>query len=310
MQKKEDIKETTGYWMQRINGKNVPITHPDGMSLEGLRHGINEGVKEWAKGKGIEAADLAPMKKDFEKEFIHILPTIYRLSKRILNQTKGFANQRKPSWHTKDFINMEDAQVNEPEPVPIVQPNKDGKKTRFGFGNRLSISPFISINPTKLTPEDVYLWKEGTQLVEEMIEAAGSSRLLHAGEYQKIFEKQIIEGIEVLPKIGDELGIPRDEVIDLKHQTLVWGRKYQARYDPDLTERQRSYDNQRGKGHVREKSTFKQRKKLYRRNNDDGVTKPGPILMWTKGGGWETLSYEEALRLQELKCQKKIKPLH
>jgi len=188
----------------------------------------------------------------------------------VFRKAKRYTYKRKNSWY--GLLNRQRDNIRVlPRHHVFVRDN--GNVIDFAFNDSNYFQLLGLPNIYHKTPEKTLLEVERNLVLEKLPDIIAALKKKRAPEYCRILEA-LYDGVDVSSKHGPELNIEGNKVAGFKHQMIKCARKILAQYYPDLVERQNIYRIQKGKKFKTEKSTYKQRKKIYRSAPSPEKTKP------------------------------------
>lgn len=238
-------------------------------ALEHYRNIIRGGIEAATRYDRFDSFDVfEDIKEAYSIELIEkwtpgILAESPPPPKTIFWKALSHTNIRKGSWY--DILTRSWESFATLPKVYVFEYDQDGHIADFAFSESEWAPPINPPDPHKTDPEKFLLELETYLTVDSLPSVIGAMRRKHAREYQRILEMQL-DGLEVRPKHAPELGIRTEDLTHLKHQMKRRAREIVAENDPDLEEKQKVYDAQRGQKWTIKKSTFKERKASYADN--------------------------------------------
>lgn len=255
---------TVEEWTNRLKEHMNKLSEKQRRILGSYWQPISDGIHEATKNDRLEGLEKFEEKKESLEYNLLIKGTPYLLSNRpqkksVKKWAKKLTSKRKYTWKSSLIRQCEAIQVM-PRPYAIVF-EEDGSIADIGLADcewKLQIKP----PGHNSNPEKFMLEMEIYRIVSLLTSIVGSSKKKRASEYERILELQL-NGVDVKPEHGKQLGIKGDEVANRKIQAKKFAGQIFADIFPELENSQSLYRAQKGKTWHVTRSTFKERGALY-----------------------------------------------
>ena len=258
---------TVDDWCKRYLKRIAPLRSDQRHSLELYMPAIRKGIEFATSWDGLDRLEnFEKLRECFEYELLiksvdHLLAKRYP-KRAVTKWAKKLTSKRKYSWfdvlirqreairiHAQPFILERD---DEGEIVDVGQPEPES-------------SPQLNLpNPYWSNPEEFLLDMETFQNIQQLPSKVGSLPKKRAKEYQWILES-ILDGKKLSSKAAEMHGIPAKNLTSIIHQAKKEARAQVAEDDEELAKQYSISKEQKRKKHTIKKSTFKDRKPLYRK---------------------------------------------
>jgi hypothetical protein len=281
--KKDGIRITIEDRHMKLNKRLGEYTKNEREFLLGYFESIKKGIERAAR-------DIDPVSLDglesYKESFTYELAEKFREEimrdkppkKRIEVRARKLAFKRKKSWFDSMLRQKESIQLNaKPCYVTFCE---TGSFLDVGFPSSEDWPIFTTLsNPYEMNPEQCICYDQVIKMVRALPNIVGSLKRKRASEYEAVLKIQL-SGEDVLPPHRDLIGAKSDEELKgWKFQAFTLAGRVMAEIFPELEEKQALYRKQRGKKYKIRKSTFQDRKKLFRKYGSK-ETEPGPITVW------------------------------
>ena len=195
--------------------------------------------------------------------------------KSVIKWAKKLCAKRKNSWHDSNIRQRENVHISA-KPFHI-EYDECGNVVDVGLSD-LGYLPIVNApNPLYCTSEDFVINQELTEIIRQLPSKVGSLKKKRAAEYKRILKLQL-SGVDVKPCHGTQLGIKSAEVASLKLQAFNCAGKILSGIFPELKKAQALYKDQKCKKWKIDRSTFEERKGLYR---DPNYEEPRLVRAWS-----------------------------
>ena len=283
--RKERKRKTYEDWLKQYKAITEPLSDEEDKLVKDYLPAIRKGIDQATWEDDFQyIEDLDEKKACLEiEELIYFIPTILRARPSHADITKRvifFTNNRKNSW-LNELINKNEfsSLLRQGLVVEIVEDGIDGTSVDVALKKQFwNYSP-TNHNNYNTDSDEILNIKQNLLRIKKGLKSIGSSKRKHAKIYRRILE-MMLDDIDVGSEHAAELGIAADEVADFKHQAIEYLQEIVSIGDTELLERRRRCKAQKHKKYKVKKSTLKERKTLYKKIEDDEITKPRTIRIW------------------------------
>ena len=196
----------------------------------------------------------------------------------IKKRAKILASTRKKSWKEAHTRQEETVHVNA-VPCDLVL-GEDGCLMDVNVSSETDWqSFFLPPDPYRMNPEECLCQKQLQEMVTDIASNVRAQKRKRSQEWATILDIQL-SGKDVLPEHKEQVGADSPKQLrELKSQAFNEAGRCIAEHIPDLEEKQALYKKQKGKKYHIQKSTFEQRKALYREPKTRDM-EPRTIRVW------------------------------
>lgn len=294
--KKERKKRGVEEWFNLYKERRSTLSDEEKAFVDSYITDIREGIIIGTRDENLKKlVDLDVRRECLEYEeriyYTHVILKKQPSHAYVLNGAKLFAMRRKYSWF-KDIL-PPDSSFSLSE---LIRDEADGEAIDKPETQDI-IWKIINNSCNDSNSEQVRIAIETENHIENILKRMrytlrhmDSLDCPHPILFKKIY-RMMLRGICVTGKHADELGISKSEVPGFRAEAIKWLQEEVAKEDLELREIQDI--NKRRKKHKAKKSTRKERKILYPKNEDNEQEMPRNTKIWVFSDGWLILVQDD-----------------
>jgi len=277
-------------WHNKYFGRRIGLSKENQYILDRFRDIILVGIDKATMDDGLPRLENWEDIRECYSYELALQGVDYLLMKnpsmnQVVKWAKGLTEIRKGSWFDSLIRQRESIHIHS-EPA-ILEHDEEGEILEIGLPESGWAYPLNAPNPYRLNPEEYLLWTERYQKIVQLPSAVGSLRAKRASDWRVILDTWL-GGKEPMARDAKKLGLPKNEFTSLKHQAKGKAKMILAQDDEEVAEKQALYKTQKNKKYKIRKSTFANRKVLFRAR-DTEEEKPRLIRHWKVIDGLLTL---------------------